>query len=56
LFKSLIILNLILALYLIAFRYPSKLIKVALPFFLSLPVIFPAILEDPLKSIRSSAI
>ena len=31
-------------------------LTVALPFFLSFPVIFPAILEEPLKSIISSAI
>ena len=56
LFKSLIILDLILSAYLIAFWYPSKLIKVALPFFLSLPVILPAMAVEPLKSIKSSAI
>ncbi len=45
LFRSLIILNFILSLYLITFWYPSKLIKVALPFFSSFLVIFPEILS-----------
>ena len=34
------------SLYLIAFSYPSKLISVALPFFLSLPVFLPAVFDE----------
>ena len=48
LFKSLVILDFILLLYLIAFSYPSKLISVAFPFFLSLPVFLPAVFDVPL--------
>ena len=55
-FKSLIILDLILLPYLIAFLYPSKLIKVAFPFFYLYQFFYPAIFELPLKSIKSSAI
>ena len=42
------ILNISLFAYLIVFLYPSKLIRVALPFFLSFPVFFPAAKRFPL--------
>ena len=47
-FNFLNISNFKLSLYLIVFLYPSKLIKVALPFFKSFFVFFPTFLELPL--------